>query len=610
MSIKKLILKFFNKILNGIGKLLRNQNWLINIIWNNMDKSKFMDRISNDRQMIKGVISKCDFGYKDYIKITGWALPRVNYDKIEIYIDENYLGDANLNLIRMDVYNNYPNFAERNSGWEFQFKRDSNIESGNKIKVIFKKRDNIIEDLEVDFKYSLPYEESIKEISDICKQENMPKILVLGLTNRIKFNCELSQMLPNHKILFGIEGMQYDMDSVYNYCRNIENINEKDLEKIKMFMLPSIFQRNQMLGNFEIEIDEEIENLLNKKSYLREAYTNQFEKYRLKGMTESYSKYYVYNSYQYINNILDIVNPEMVLIWNEFYPLHHMLGNICKERNVKVVYYEGGVLPGTYAIESDGQMGESFPAREYKKFKNYDISKEEIHIASRVWDYLYESKINTRYASASKQHKYDVIKQLKSGRPTIFYAGQNDFESGIYPYTKNTEQYHSPSFKSSYDAMLFLAELSRKNDWNFIYKRHPMMRPFEDTKYYPENVISNDFIDIQDAIDISDLTITILSQSSYVALIRCKPVLMLGYNQLRGKGCTYEAYNLNDIEKTINEALESGFTAEQKMEFIKHIAQLNKYYLFDDFLINKSFVYSKDKNECGKYFNKILNNEI
>ena len=81
-------------------------------------------------------------------------------------------------------------------------------------------------------------------------------------------------------------------------------------------------------------------------------------------------------------------------------------------------------------------------------------------------------------------------------------------------------------------------------------------------------------VDINSAIDFSDLVITILSQGAYISLIRNKPVLMLGYTQLYGKDCTYEAFLKREIEEKIETALEKGFTIVQNHNFIKHTTQI------------------------------------
>ena len=57
---------------------------------------------------------------------------------------------------------------------------------------------------------------------------------------------------------------------------------------------------------------------------------------------------------------------------------------------------------------------------------------------------------------------------------------------------------------------------------------------------------------------------------------------MLGYTQLKDKGCTYQAFTKESVEEEIKRALAFGYTQKQEKEFIFHIARLVKYYLYDD----------------------------
>ena len=120
-----------------------------------------------------------------------------------------------------------------------------------------------------------------------------------------------------------------------------------------------------------------------------------------------------------------------------------------------------------------------------------------------------------------------------------------------------------------------------------------------------------DAADINDVIDFSDVTITILSSTAYVALIRKKPVVMLGYNQLRRKDCTYEAFTKDNIDFAISSAINEGFSQKQQDAFTKHIAQLLKYYLYADLEVgavtfgkplpkNINDVYELSELVCGK----------
>lgn len=161
--------------------------------------------------------------------------------------------------------------------------------------------------------------------------------------------------------------------------------------------------------------------------------------------------------------------------------------------------------------------------------------------------------------------------------------GQNDFESGICPYTRKARRYHSPIFRTTLEALEFLSVLAVKDNWNLIFKPHPIMASLgHDCKEKQDRIDIVSDVNVNRLIDRVDLVATILSQSAYIALIREKPVLMLGYTQLRGKRCTYEAFAKRHISSKILTALEKGYTEKQKTQFIRHVAQLLNYYLYDD----------------------------
>lgn len=292
-------------------------------------------------------------------------------------------------------------------------------------------------------------------------------------------------------------------------------------------------------------------------------------------------------------------------MWNEFSVMHMICKEVCSRRNIPVVYSEAGVIPNTYAFEVGGQMGESYPAVNYTEFARLTVSADELDGAKKIVESLRESRDNrwAKYGVYKDEQLAEVQKRIVLGRPIVFYAGQNDYESGIIPYTHDSMKFHSPIFKSSYDAAVFLSEICKKRDWNFIYKRHPMMRMKKRLEPLPENVINYDELEIHDIIDFADVTVTILSQTSYVALIRKKPVVMLGFNQMRGKGCAYEAFTEKEVEKELEQAILNGLTKEQEDCFYIHVAQLIKYYLFEDFM-SKTHSYGKSVTELQKELNK------
>ena len=349
--------------------------------------------------------------------------------------------------------------------------------------------------------------------------------------------------------------------------------------KFPFCILPTMMLKNFYIpdvGQWEIRQDKNKEKHIEKKEYLiRAAKIMESAKRDLK---PGYAQVAVYYYDYVIGKILDGLRPRLVFMWNQFYPFHLVLDMKCRERNIQTVYMEHGVLPGTYVVERQGQMGESLAAINPKAFMQMPISNDDYENARHVWAYLYESRLNRK-----KQASLDfgIIKdRVKNGRPIILYAGQNDFESGLFPYTEKSRRFHSPAFEGSMDALRFLSELAVKNGWNIIYKPHPFCKALREGT--PENVILVNDGDINDLIDLSDVTVTILSTVGYVSLIRRKATVMLGYTQLRGKGCTYEAFAREDVEAKINAALKRGLADMQRENFTKHIAQLLKYYLYDN----------------------------
>lgn len=409
----------------------------------------------------------------------------------------------------------------------------------------------------------------LKQMKDYMRQGE-DNILVAG------------EIIKNRGLGIFSNHLKQQIDGVnFYYLAESEIRDEIDFPVI---LVPQMFRRNTYQKEKKLRVNRNINKVINSKEYLRWAVDN--TKGRYSDMGEGYAENFVYYSYQFLNEVLDIVKPKAVILWLEFYAFHKIFLNICKERNIKVYFFEFGVLPGTYTFETTGQMGESLPAINYKEFLNLEVNNDDIAHARNVWEYLYKNRVTRWKQPANEVSDMDILKKrLIVGRPIILYAGQNDYESGIRPYGESAKKYHSPVFESSDQAAIYLAYLSKKNNWNIIYKPHPAVINFASEKReydVPDNLIMVDQLDINDLIDMADVLVTIVSQMGYMSLIRGKPTVMLGYTQLRGKLCTYEAFSQNVIEKKISDAIDYGMTEEQRMFFIKHIAQVLKYYVYDD----------------------------
>lgn len=301
----------------------------------------------------------------------------------------------------------------------------------------------------------------------------------------------------------------------------------------------------------------------------------------IQGKCEGNIEYTIERIYEYIEYALDRLNIKRIICMGSVTVQNQLLNELCKKKGIEEIFTSQGVLPGTIAIDIYGEVGMSIPAVKTKLFSNLPISIEDTNEAEKVISSL-RANGNNRKAQPRTNWKNIVNSKRVETWPIILYLGQNDPFSHMIPYDNEAQKWFSPVFKSTEEGLVFLSELCEKNHWNLIFKPHPMYIYSIDESALPRNVIYVPFGDINEMIDYSDVAITILSSANYISLIRNTAVVMLGYNQIKGKGCVYEAYEKKCIEGKIKDALKYGFTEEQQQAFTKHVAQCLKYYLFDD----------------------------
>lgn len=451
--------------------------------------------------------------------------------------------------------------------------------------------------------------------ASIRKRELVAK-LDLKIANSLK---ELSVKKPglNNNVLVIGDMVSFDK-GVCNYLNQLsKQLNlvlvsettwisrERTSAKVRFpfYIVPGVLGKNQYVPHKNIKISADMRKMLEKKTYLGWAVSNW--KNRFPDMGIGYPEMLAFYAQKYYVQVFDLLAPKCIILWNAFHALHHIIEGLAREKNIPVMYMEFGSLPGTFVLETSGQMGESWPATNYEEFKNLEVSSDEMEEAAKIWSYIKKSKLN-RNVQPKNTRISDIQEKLKPGRPVILYAGQNDYESGLYPYTEHTAQYHSPAFHSSDEAAEYLDHLAAKNNWNLIYKPHPIMTWAGCARCITKTAILVDDCDLNDLIDMSDITVTILSQTGYISMIREKPTLMLGYTQLKGKGCTYEAFSKEKIDEVILEALENGLTIQMKENFKKHIAQMLKFYLYDD-LLDRELRYGRTIEDAVYGIQSIIN---
>lgn len=296
-------------------------------------------------------------------------------------------------------------------------------------------------------------------------------------------------------------------------------------------------------------------------------------------VVERRAKQAVVTAWKFADTMIRRVRPGLVVLWNAFHPLSKAAEHAARQHGVRSAYLEYGLLPGTFNFDFRGQMGESAVALE-PAFHRLALDASDLERADDVLESLRRTGTNRRPQPRIDEALLDV-RMRAGGRPVLLLAGHNDHASGVIPYEGPARTAHSPIFQSSADAALRVERLAAARGWFVVYKPHPFAKRaqhVDDTAHSMTLPVG----DINACIDMADVVLTVLSQVSYVAMIRRKPVVMLGYNQLRGAGCAYQCHTWSDVEPRIDAALSEGLTQEQDGAWRAHVARLLKYYLYGD----------------------------
>lgn len=279
---------------------------------------------------------------------------------------------------------------------------------------------------------------------------------------------------------------------------------------------------------------------------------------------------------------LDAHRPDHVFLWNQFNALHRHFAHILDARGISYGFFHDGILPGSIAFDIDGEMGESWIAREPDRFQSTQVQQADQDRAQTFFDHLATLNVDrhVQQDDVSVQEALEVTKN--AGRPLVLYAGQADWHAGVRP-DGPARQFHSPIYESSLDALVHLDAVAGELGITILFKPHPLTRErftFLDAEDYPNTVILSS-VTMQSCLDAADVVATIASQTCYVALMAGKPVLMLGRNQITGKGLTYDADSREGLADLILTALKDPLADTRVQDLADHAARLERLYLFD-----------------------------
>lgn len=329
----------------------------------------------------------------------------------------------------------------------------------------------------------------------------------------------------------------------------------------------------------EIHLPVAISQEVKSKPYLWEVVKRRM----FRGYSKSVAILLAFEAERYFNALIDALSPKIVIVWNYWGNNSSIPAEIAHQRNIPVIAAERGFIEGTIMLSRNG-YGKDEINTNFDQFVNLSIESDDLNKAQGTLEFLQNTGFN-RYAQPMGDTVYRLKQKLNNGKPNILFVGAFDCENPAFPFSEASKNDYSPIFETSVEAASYVAVLAKKNQWNIIFKPHPLMdkiMPLKDRRSIPSNINYINEANINELIDFADVVICMISGVSYIALTRGKALVELAYTPLRGKGCCYEAFEQNSIETAIQDAIKHGFTQQQRQAFIKHIAQVNKYYFFDN----------------------------
>jgi glycosyltransferase involved in cell wall biosynthesis len=256
--------------------------------------------------------------------------------------------------------------------------------------------------------------------------------------------------------------------------------------------------------------------------------------------------------------------PDCVVLYNPYRPVRRPLLRASEELGVSVLYFEKGMLPASFQLDHAGiNGGSSFAAEtDVWSFEPQRVAQQ----LEEVREELFGGG-KTGWDQGTGPVGPDELRRqlgLPAGRRVLLYVGQLNRDSNLVAF--------SPHFATNADALRFVSEtLSDQPDWVILGKKHPKGEDDDSALQglLGERGLWTGDVHLHDCLDLADCVVSINSSVVLEALLKHKPVVLLGRGVFSGKGVAfeYEGTNQEELREALAEAPLDPFGQEEVIDY-------------------------------------------
>lgn len=306
---------------------------------------------------------------------------------------------------------------------------------------------------------------------------------------------------------------------------------------------------------------------------------------------------------------LKLTQYDVVVLFSEHKTSSRMVKAATCEAGARLIHSEYGELPKSLFVSELGMFHESWPAVEREQFRKLPLTDDDLRRGGNLVDAIGRNRLSHKVSTEVWQE--DIRGRWPKAK-IVYVNGTYHFASGLEPRCSEFSKEYSPKFGSNGELLKHTLALAEKNDWIVLYKDHPNIK-----RYFPAaqiDQLENDRLivigdaNINDIMDVADVTVSMGSKTVFLSLARGVPVCMVGPYTISPLDLEYGLVETTDLKSGVGLLLKR--CREDRVDirrFIEFVSRLSRYYLYSE--RDASDWYPKSAmsmwNDISEYINRL-----